>query len=380
MGFSTDAIHGGYKSDDDTGAVVTPLHLSTTFAWRAVENSRRFTYARHNNPTRQELEALVAHLEVGSEAVAFSSGMAAITAIFSMFKQGDHFVVTENIYSGTSLALRRIVEHSGVEVAFTDTSNMVAVRQAITERTKLIFIETPTNPLLRISDIAGIAKTAGEAGIVLCVDNSCMTPYLQRPLKLGANLVVHSTSKYFSGHNDSIGGVVISDKPNLAESLRNVQSVNGAVLSPFDSWLLMRGIKTLSLRMDRHSQSGQLIAEYLSNHPQVKRVNYPGLASHPNHDLARRQCRGFGGIISFEMAEEEQAVRFLNNLKLFTLAESVGSVQSLANHPYSMTFGKLTKTERERMGIMPELVRLSAGIEDVEDLIEDIDNAFAKAM
>ena len=378
MGFSTDAIHGGDGHNKETGAVVPPLDLSTTFAWRGVESSRQYTYARHDNPTRSSLEKLIARLEGGMAAKAFSSGMAAITAIFSMFRAGDHFVVTDNIYSGTNLALRRFTEHSGIEVAYADTSNLHAVRQAINDRTRLIFLETPTNPLLKISDIEGISKLANKNGIQLCVDNSCMTPYLQQPLKLGAELVIHSTSKYFSGHNDSIGGVVITEDTKTAERLAGIQSVHGAVLSPFDCWLLMRGVKTLSLRMDRHSQIGQLIAEYVKNHPQVKTVYYPGLQSHPHHELARRQCRGFGGLISFELEKPEQAIGFLNNLKLFTLAESIGSVQSLACHPYSMTFSKLPVAERERMGIAPELVRLSAGVEDVEDLIEDIDNAFAK--
>lgn len=379
MGFATDAIHGDRSNNDELGAVVDPLHLSTTFAWRSVDDRRRFTYSRHNNPTREALERRIARLEGGSEARAFASGMAAITAIFSMFKAGDHFVVTNNIYSGTNLALRRVSEHSGIDVSFTDSSNLVALRQAINGRTKLVFVETPTNPLLKITDIKGVAGIANDENICFCVDNSCMTPYLQKPLSLGADIVVHSTSKYFSGHNDSIGGVIVTDNPDIAETFSLIQSTNGAVLSPFDCWLLMRGIKTLALRMDAHSQSGQLIAEYLSNHKLVHKVFYPGLQTHPNHDLARRQCRGFGGLISIELGDDDRAVRFLNNLKLFTLAESVGSVQSLACHPYSMTFGKLTAEEKERMGIAPELVRLSAGIEDVEDLIEDIDNAFSKA-
>jgi cystathionine beta-lyase/cystathionine gamma-synthase len=380
MGFATDAIHSGDGRDDDTGAITPPLHLSTTFARLSVEKGREYTYSRHNNPTREHLEKLIAHLEGGQQGIAFASGMAAITAVFSAFKRGDHFVVTDNIYSGTYRALQMMQEHNGLSVTFSDSSNLVAFRHCMNENTRMVFIETPTNPLLKISDITAISEAAHEHGALLCVDNSCLTPYLQEPLALGADLVVHSTSKYFSGHNDSIGGVVITDNSEIADKLRSIQSINGAVLSPFDCWLLMRGIKTLALRMNRHSENGQLIAEYLNNHVKVAKVYYPGLPGHPNNELAKRQCSGFGGVISIELSDSEIAVRFLNSLKLFRLAESIGGVESMASHPYTMTFGKLSDAEKTRMGILPQLVRLSAGIEDVEDLIEDIDNAFDKAV
>jgi len=305
--------------------------------------------------------------------------MAAITAVFSMFGNNDHFVVTDNIYSGTHRALEKVRQSSCIEISYCDSSNTVAVRNALTDKTKLVFIETPTNPLLKISDIQSISEDAHERGALLCVDNSCLTPYLQQPLALGADLVLHSASKYFSGHTDSIGGVIVTSNSDLASVLRSIQSVNGAILSPFDCWLLMRGIKTLALRMERHSENGHMIAEYLSNHEHVERVYYPGLPSHPNNELAKRQSSGFGGIISAELSSADLATRFLNNLKLFVLAESVGGVESLACHPYSMTFGSLSEEDRERLGISPQLIRLSAGIEDVEDLIEDIDNAFEKA-
>ncbi|HUX07633.1 MAG TPA: PLP-dependent aspartate aminotransferase family protein [Acidobacteriota bacterium] len=379
MGFATDAIHGGDGNDDETGAVTPPIHLSTTFARHSVEEGRDYTYSRHNNPTREHLEKLVARLEGGSEGMAFASGMAAITAIFSTFTNGDHFVVTDNVYSGTFRALRKLQEHNGVKITFSDSSNLVAFKHSLTDETKLVFIETPTNPLLKVSDISSIAEAAHERGSLLCVDNSCLTPYLQQPLSLGADLVIHSTSKYFSGHSDTIGGVVITSNQEIAAALRSIQSVNGAVLSPFDCWLLMRGIKTLALRMNRHSENGQLIAEYLSNHPKVSKVYYPGLPSQPNSELARRQSSGSGGIVSVELEDQALAIRFLNSLKLFRLAESVGGVESMASHPYTMTFGKLSVEEKDHMGILPQLVRLSAGIEDVEDLIEDIDNAFEKA-
>ena len=378
MGFSTDAIHGGQAPEDESGAVVPPLHLSTTFARRSVDSHTRYTYARRNNPTRENLETLLATLEEGKDAIAFSSGMAAITAIFSMFKTGNHFVVTDNVYGGTREVLQGICEHNGSEVTFVDSSNLLALRQAVTDQTKLIFIETPTNPLLKISDISSIADIALEREIMLCVDNSAMTPYLQKPLELGAHMVIHSTSKYFSGHNDSIGGAVITGNPEISAELRRIQGINGAILSPFDCWLLARGTKTLALRMDRHSENGYLIAEYLHNHELVNQVYYPGLPSHPNHELAKRQCRGFGGVVSFDFRKQSLAVGFLNNLKLFRLAVSTGSVESLACHPFSMTLGYLSPGEKERLGISPNLVRLSAGVEDVEDLIEDIDNAFAK--
>ncbi len=379
MGFATDAIHGGDGHKDETGAVTPPIHLSTTFARHSVEEGRDYTYARHNNPTRELLEGLVARLEGGSEGIAFASGMAAITAIFSTFTNGDHFVVTDNIYSGTFRALSNLQRHNGVRISFSDSSNLVAFKHSLTDDTRLVFIETPTNPLLKITDISVVAEAAHERGALLCVDNSCLTPYLQQPLSLGADLVVHSTSKYFSGHSDSIGGVVITSNKEIADSLRTIQSINGAVLSPFDCWLLMRGIKTLALRMNRHSENGQLIADYLSNHPKVTRVYYPGLPGHPNSELAKRQSSGFGGLVAVELEDPELAIGFLNSLKLFSLAESVGGVESMASHPYSMTFAKISEGERNRMGILPQLVRLSAGIEDIEDLIEDLDNAFEKA-
>ena len=379
MGFSTETIHGSREPEDRTGALVSPIHLSTTFARPSVDVSGGYTYARDNNPTRERLENLIARLERASHGIAFSSGMAAITAVFSLFRSGEHFLVTDNVYSGTFLALKRICEHTGVVVSYIDSSNLVALRQAITDRTRLIFIETPTNPLLRISDIGSIAEAKREHDILFCVDNSIMTPYLQQPLELGADLVLHSTSKYFSGHNDSMGGVIATSDDRAAAELRRIQSVHGAVLNPFDCWLLMRGIKTLALRMDRHSANGRLVAEYLSNHKHVDRVFYPGLTSHPCHELARRQCRGFGGVVSFNLVDPEMSVGFLNNLRLFVLAEGVGGVESVACHPYSMTFGRLADEEKERLGISPQLLRLSAGAEDIEDLIEDIDTAFSKA-
>lgn len=379
MGFSTDSIHGAQPPDKQTGAVVSPLYLSTTFARRSVDSPQSYTYSRENNPTRETLEKLIAILEGGTEGIAFASGMAAITAVFSLFSNHDNIIVTENVFGGTSKALRRWQEQTGVEFSLVDTSNLLALKHAVSERTKLIFVETPTNPLLKVSDIREIGRLTKKQGITLCVDNSCLTPYLQKPLELGADLVVHSTSKYLGGHNDVIGGGVVTGNPELARELRRIQRVHGAVLSPFDCWLLMRGIKTLALRMERHSQNGHLIASYLSNHKKVARVFYPGLASHPGHELAQRQCRGFGGLVSFELRDPDLVLGFLDNLKVFTLAENIGGVESLACHPYSMTYGHLTRDEKESLGIAPSLVRLSAGIEDVEDLIEDIDNAFSKA-
>ena len=378
MGFATDAIHGGDGHDEETGAVTPAIHLSTTFARHSVEKGRPYTYARHNNPTRERLERLVAQLEGGEHGLAFSSGMAAIAAVFSSFTKGDHFLVTENVYSGTYRLLSEMRRNNGIDISFSDSSNTVAFINALQENTKLVFIETPTNPLLRISDISAIAEAARKRGALLCIDNSGLTPYLQQPLSLGADVVLHSTSKYFSGHSDSIGGVVITSNNNLAASLRNTQGISGAVPGPFDCWLLIRGIKTLALRMNRHSENGHMIAEYLKNHAKVTKVYYPGLSIHPNHELAKRQSSGFGGVVSVELESADLAVRFLNNLKLFILAESVGGVESLACHPWSMTFSTISDEEKEKMGISPQLIRLSAGIEDVEDLIEDIDNAFDK--
>lgn len=378
MGFATDAIHGGDGHDDETGAVTPAIHLSTTFARHSVEKGRPYTYARHNNPTRERLERLVAQLEGGEHGISFSSGMAAIAAVFSAFRNGDHFLVTENVYSGTYRLLSDLQRNNGIQISFSDSSNTVAFLNALQDNTRLIFIETPTNPLLRISDISTIAEAAHKRGSLLCIDNSCLTPYLQQPLSLGADIVLHSSSKYLGGHTDSIGGMVITDMNDLASTLRTTQGMSGAVPGPFDCWLLMRGIKTLALRMNRHSENGHMIAEYLNNHAKVSRVHYPGLSSHPNHELAKRQSSGFGGVVSVELESADLAVRFLDSLKLFILAESVGGVESLACHPWSMTFGTISDTEKEKMGISPQLIRLSAGIEDVEDLIEDIDNAFDK--
>jgi cystathionine beta-lyase/cystathionine gamma-synthase len=374
--FTTICIHAGQTPDPSTGALITPIFQTSTYAQDALGVHKGFEYARTQNPTRSAVEANLAAIEGGKAAFAFASGMSAIHAIVGRLSSGDHVVVTDNTYGGTFRLFDKVLRRYGLEFTYVDTSNLDATRAAVTPRTKLVFVETPTNPVLRLSDIAAIAGIARQAGAALVVDNTFASPCLQRPIALGADMVVHSTTKYLNGHSDSVGGVVIATRDEDVEWLRFIQNGAGAILSPFDSWLVLRGTKTLALRMAQHTANGLALAEFLSGHPKVTRVIYPGLPSHPQHALARRQMpNGCGGMLSFEVASPDEARRVLNGFRLMALAESLGGVETLVCHPASMTHASVPPERRAAIGLSDSLIRISAGIEDPEDLKDDLKQA-----
>lgn len=375
MGFSTDAIHSGQSPDLTTNAVIPPIHLTTTYYQEEIGKHKGFVYSRSGNPTRNILEKNIATLEKGKYALAFSSGLAAIHALSSVLKSGDHAIVSHDVYGGTYRLFQRILTDYGIEVSFVDTTQIENIEKSIKSNTKLVHIESPTNPLLAISDIKEISKLCKTRNLVLSVDNTFMTPYFQNPLELGADVVVHSATKYLGGHSDLLGGILIFNSDELYDRFKFIQNSIGAILSPFDSWLLLRSVKTLALRMEKHNQNATKIAEYLQAQPKVKKVFYPGLASHPQHDLAKKQMRGFGGMVSFEVEDFEIANSILKKFKIFTLAESLGGVESLVCHPATMTHSSIPKEIREKNGLTDGLIRLSVGIEDIEDLINDIEQA-----
>ncbi len=377
------AIHAGQRPDPVSGAVMPPIVLSSTFAQRAPgEPVGGFEYARTDNPTRRTMERCLAALEGAAEGVAFASGSAAMGAVFqTLLRPGDHVVCGEDVYGGTFRLLDKVMGPFGIQTSWVDTTDVNAVRSAIRPETKLLWIESPTNPLLQVSDIAVLAELAHERDVLLGVDNTFATPVLQRPIALGADLVLHSSTKYLGGHSDVVGGVVLTDDGDLAQRLRFHQNAYGAVPSPFDCFLVLRGVKTLAVRVERHGDNAMKLARWLSEHPAVERVHYPGLSEHPQHELASRQMRGrFGGMISFVVRGGlEAASRFLSALRLFTLAESLGGVESLAEHPAVMTHGAIPREQREARGIVDGLVRLSVGIEHVEDLQNDLRQALRAA-
>ena len=378
--FATLAIHAGQEPEPTTGAIMQPVFQTSTYVQEGLGKPRQgHEYARVTNPTRSALEANVAALEGGKHGIAFSSGLAATEAIVKRLSAGDHVVSEENTYGGTTRLFTQVLSRFGIEFTFVDARDPDNVRRAIRPNTKLIHIETPTNPLMRLCDIRAIAEIAREAGIDLSVDNTFASPYNQRPLELGATIVVHSSTKYLNGHSDVIGGIVVTDDDRIAEELRFQQKAVGAVPGPWDCWLVLRGTKTLHVRMERHNQNGQRVAEFLQNHPAVERVHYPGLPSHPQHELAKRQMRGFTGMISIELGSPERAKRLVEGTRLFALAESLGGVESLIGLPALQTHASVPPERRQAMGITDSLVRLSVGIEDVEDLIEDLDRALRKA-
>ncbi|HUL72277.1 MAG TPA: PLP-dependent aspartate aminotransferase family protein [Vicinamibacterales bacterium] len=374
--FATICLHAGQTPDPSTGAIITPIFQTATYAQEALGKHKGFEYARTQNPTRSAVEANLAAIEGGRAAFAFASGMSAIGAIAARLSSGDHVIVTDNTYGGTFRLFDKVLRRYGFEFSFVDTSDLAATERAFTSRTRLVFIETPTNPVLRLTDIAAVATLAHAHGATLAVDNTFASPCLQRPLALGADLVVHSTTKYLNGHSDSVGGVVVATRDEDIEWLRFIQNSAGAILSPFDSWLVLRGTKTLPLRMAQHSANGQALAEFLARHPKVSRVLYPGLPSHPQHDLARRQMpNGCGGMLSFEVGSLDEARRVLNRFKLMTLAESLGGVETLVCHPATMTHASVPPERRKTIGLTDSLIRISTGIEDVEDLKEDLQQA-----
>jgi cystathionine gamma-lyase/cystathionine beta-lyase/cystathionine gamma-lyase/homocysteine desulfhydrase len=375
MGFSTDCIHAGNEPDPTTGAVAVPIYQTSTYVQEALGKHKGYEYARTQNPTRHALEVNMAVLEGGAGARAFASGMAAITAISTFVKAGEHVVCSNMTYGGTFRYYTKIQARYGVEFSFVDTSDEAAVHRAFRPNTKLLHLESPTNPTMRLCDIARLSAFAHERGAIVVVDNTFCSPYLQKPLALGADIVMHSTTKFLNGHSDSIGGIAVASKPEHVEWLSFVQNTSGAILSPFDSWLVLRGIKTLVVRMERHESNGRAVARWLSKQKALEKVNYPGLPSHPEHELAKRQMKGFGAMISFDLGSYEKASAFLARVRLCSLGESLGGVETLISHPASMTHASIPEEERDRLGVTPGLVRISVGLEDIEDLIADLEQA-----
>jgi cystathionine beta-lyase/cystathionine gamma-synthase len=373
--FSTICIHAGQTPEPGTGAIITPIFQTSTYVQEELGKHKGYEYARTQNPTRAALEANIAAIEGGTAAFAFASGMAAIGAITTMLKAGDHVVVTDNTYGGTFRLFDKVLTRYRLEFSYVDTSQPDLVERAMQPNTKMLFVETPTNPVLRLTDIAKTAAIARAHQARLVVDNTFASPVLQQPLALGADLVTHSTTKYLNGHSDSIGGVVIAARDEDVEWLQFIQNAAGAILSPFDSWLVLRGTKTLTLRMAQHNANGMALAEFLATHPKVTQVIYPGLASHPQHDLAKRQMRGFGGMVSFDVGTFAAARDVCNRVKLMSLAESLGGVETLISHPATMTHASVPPERRKEIGLTDSLVRISAGIEDVADLIDDLKQA-----
>ena len=379
MKFETQAIHDFQKPDPQTGAVITPLYLTSTYGQEAVGVHKGFEYSRTGNPTRTVLENLLASLEGAKYGLAFASGVAATTAVLSQLRPGDHVVVGNDIYGGTYRLFEKVFKSWGIETTYVPQEEADAFSHAVQKKTKLFWIETPTNPLLKLADIRKISEISRSKKILLAVDNTFVSPYFQKPLELGADLVIHSTTKYIAGHSDLIGGAVVTSNKELYDSIRFYQNAAGAVPGAFDSWLTLRGIKTLALRMKQHEANALIIAGFLEKHPRVRRVYYPGLLSHPQHALAQSQMNGFGGMLSFELDGDVTAVnKFFSGLKYFTLAESLGGVESLACYPSKMTHGSIPPEERLKRGIKDNLIRLSVGIEHEEDLLEDLEGALKK--
>ncbi len=378
MRFSTKAIHAGQDADPTTGATIVPIYQTSTYTQDAVGAHKGYDYSRTINPTRVALETQLAALENAEYACAFASGMAATSAVLNVLSAGDHVIVTDDLYGGTYRLFERVLTRYGLEFTYVDMADMQAVRAALAPNTKMFWIETPTNPLLKLIDIREIASLAraGAGKVIVAVDNTFATPYFQEPLALGADVVVHSTTKYIGGHSDVVGGAAAVNDKSLYETIKFHQNAVGGIPGPHDAWLTMRGAKTLALRMERHAENAQAVAEFLQAHPQVRRVHYPGLPTHPQHELAKRQMSGFGGMVSFTLAgEPERAIDFANRMKYFSLAESLGGVESLVCHPARMTHGSIPKQEREKRGVTDGLLRLSVGIEDVEDLLDDLRSA-----
>lgn len=373
--FSTICIHAGQEPDPTTGAIITPIYQTSTYVQEEVGRHKGYEYARTQNPTRFALEKNLAAIEGGKAAYAFASGMAAIGAITTMLKSGDHMVVTDNTYGGTFRLFERVLRQYQLEFSYVDTSQPDLIEAAIRPETKMLFIETPTNPVLRLTDLARASDIARRHNVRVVVDNTFASPCVQRPIEFGADMVVHSTTKYLNGHSDSIGGVVIAVRDDDIEWLKFIQNAEGAILSPFDSWLVLRGTKTLAVRMAQHNANGQLLAEFLEGHSNVQRVLYPGLPSHPQHELAKRQMRGFGGMIAFDVGTKEAAYDVCKRVRLMALAESLGGVETLISHPAAMTHASVPPERRAAIGLTDSLVRISVGIEDPADLIDDLRQA-----
>ena len=376
MGFATNAIHVGQEPDPSTGAVVTPIYQTSTYVYEELGKTRGgYDYARTNHPNRKALERTITKLEGGLSSYVFTSGMAAIDSVFRLLRPGEHVVLSEAVYGGVYRLTTQLLVHFGLEFSFVDTTDPAAVLGALRPNTKMIYIETPTNPTMRITDIAAMAKLANERHATLVVDNTFLTPYLQRPIELGAHIVVHSLTKYLNGHSDATGGAVVLTRPEDAEKIYFIQRSAGAGLAPMDCFLTSRGLKTLAVRMLQHNANGITVARHLDAHAKVRKVFYPGLGAHPQHEVARRQQKGPGAMLSFDLGSQDAARRFLNHVKLCSLAESLGGVETLISLPALMTHASMPKEMQERVGITEGLVRLSVGIEDVEDIVADLDQA-----
>lgn len=374
-GLATRAIHAGQRPDPVSGAIMTPLYLTSTYVQESIGVNKGYEYARGKNPTRQALERNVATLEGGRHGFAFGSGMGCLDSIMKLFKAGDHIVCAENVYGGTFRLFDRILRHMGLSFTYVDTSDPQRVEEAMTSATRALLVETPTNPLMRLTDLRAMAEIAGRHDALLVVDNTFATPIYQRPLELGAHIVWHSTTKYINGHSDMIGGLAVVLEDELADRLQFILNAAGAVPGPFDAWLALRGTKTLPLRMKQHDLNGRAIAEYLAGRLGPERVIYPGLPHHPHHELAKRQMSAFGGMMTLDLGTQDNARRFLERVRVFSLAESLGGVESLTNHPFTMTHGSVPAEVKQAMGLTDGMVRLSCGIEDAEDLIEDLEQA-----
>jgi cystathionine beta-lyase/cystathionine gamma-synthase len=369
---ATSCVHAGHEPDEATGAVTVPIYATSTYAYRRFGEHRGWEYSRTGNPTRSALERAMAELEGGADGIAFASGLAAIDAITDLLEPGDHIVAADNLYGGTYRLFTTITERHGIDVIFVNAAETAAFADACTDRTRVIFVETPTNPMMQLADLAAVAAVARKRNALMVVDNTFLTPVLQRPIDLGADLVVHSTTKYLNGHSDGVGGVIVARDAELAEQLHTVQNNVGAIMGPFDAYLVLRGLKTLAVRMAVHEANGRRLAGFLAARKDIGPVYYPGLAGHPQHRLARTQQTGFGGMISFDLGSLEKARAFCNAVEIFTLAESLGGVESLLCHPATMTHAAVPAEERERLGIGDGLVRLSVGIEDGADLEADV--------
>lgn len=376
MKFSTKAIHVGQEPEQVTGAVTVPIFQTSTYAQMEIGKHTGFEYARTQNPTRFAWEENLAALEEGTAAFAFGSGTAAVDTVMRLLKSGDHVIMAEDMYGGTYRLATKVLERFGFTFSFVDMRDVANVANAVNEHTAMIYTETPTNPMMTLTDLAEVAKVARQHGLLMVVDNTFASPYFQRPLTLGADIVVHSATKYLGGHSDLVSGIVATNREDIAERLKFLQNAVGAVPGPFECWLLLRSSKTLAVRMDRHESNAMQIAAYCASNPKVLATHYPGLVTHPQHELARRQMSGYGGMISIELGSLDAAKAFTKALTVFTLAESLGGVESLVCHPVSMTHGSIPKEQRDRLGVTEGLIRLSVGIEDVEDLLADLEQAF----
>ncbi|OLE55215.1 MAG: cystathionine gamma-synthase [Acidobacteria bacterium 13_1_20CM_3_53_8] len=378
MGFSTTAIHAGQEPDEATGAVTVPIYQTSTYAQEGLGKNKGFEYARTQNPTRFAVERNIAALEGARFGYAFASGMAAIDATLRLIKGGEHVIVSDNTYGGTFRLFTKILSNYGLEFDFVNTSDVSKVEEKLKPNTRMVFLETPTNPVMIVTDLQAVSYVAHAAGARVVCDNTFMSPYLQRPLDFGVDIVVHSTTKYLNGHSDGVGGVVVLNDEEDANWLAFVQNSAGAILSPFDSWLVLRGTKTLALRMEQHDRTGRAVAAFLEEHPAVRKLYYPGSLSHPQHEIAKRQQRGFGGMVAFDVGSLDAARTVFESVKLCTLAESLGGVETLISHPATMTHASVLPETRARLGITEGLVRISVGLEDTDDIIADIDQALAK--